>query len=70
MEDNNLYFYAISKFIPTDGFSWIDPKEFDLKTYIKNSLKRCVLEVNDDDDDDGDDDDELFLWYGWPTKVV
>ena len=19
---------------------------------------------------DDDDDDELFLWYGWPTKVV
>ena len=27
---NNLYGYAMSKFFPTTGFKWIDPKKFDL----------------------------------------
>ena len=43
---NNLYGYAISKFLPRSGFKWIDPKEFDLNKYPRNSLKGCVLEVD------------------------
>ena len=42
---NNLYVFAISKFLPTSGFKWIDPKEFDLGEYTSNSSKECVLEV-------------------------
>ena len=26
---NNFYSYAMSKFLPTNGFKWISPKEFD-----------------------------------------
>ena len=35
----------MSKFLPTSGFKWIDPKEFDFNKYTSNSSKRCVLEV-------------------------
>ena len=37
---------AMSKFPPTSGFKWIDPKEFDLNKYISNSPKGCALEVD------------------------
>ena len=43
---NNLYGYAVSKFPPTIGFKWIDPKEFDLNKYTNNSSKGYVLEVD------------------------
>ena len=43
---NNLYGYTISKFLPTSGFKWIDPQEFDLNEYSRNSQKGCVLEVD------------------------
>ena len=43
---NNLYGYAMSKFLPTSGFKGIDPKEFDLNKYTSNSLKGCVLGVD------------------------
>ena len=42
---NYLYGYAMSKFLPTNGFKWIDPKGFDLNKYTSNSSKGCVLEV-------------------------
>ena len=45
LDANNLYGYAISKFIPT-GLKWIDPKEFDLNKYTSNSSKGCVLKVD------------------------
>ena len=35
----------MSKLLPTSGFKWIDPKEFDLNKYTINSSKGCVLEV-------------------------
>ena len=35
----NLYGFAMSKFLPTSGFNWIDPKMFDLKKYTSNSSK-------------------------------
>ena len=36
----------MSKFLPTSGFKWIDPKEFDLNKHTSNSSKGCVLEVD------------------------
>ena len=43
---NDLYGFAISQFLPTDGFKWIDPKEFDMNKYTKISSKGCVLKVD------------------------
>ena len=40
LEANNLYDYAMSKFLPTTGFKWIDPKNFG------NSSEGCVLKVD------------------------
>ena len=34
----------MSKFLPTSGFKWIYPKEFDLNKYTSNSSKECVIE--------------------------
>ena len=34
---NNLYGYMISKFLPTSGFKWIDPREFEFNKYNRNS---------------------------------
>ena len=36
----------MSKFLPTNRFKWIDPKEFNLKKYTSNSSKGCALEVD------------------------
>ena len=46
LDRNNLYGYAMSKFLTTGGFEWIDPKEFDLNRCSSNSSTGCVLEVN------------------------
>ena len=46
LDTNNLYVYAMSKFLTTKRFKWIDPKEFDLNKYTSNSSKVCVLEVD------------------------
>ena len=46
LDANNLYGYAMSKFLPTSGFKWIDSKEFDLNKYTSNSSKECVHEVD------------------------
>ena len=43
LDANNLCGYAMSKFFPTNGFKWIDPKELDMNKYTSNSSKRCVL---------------------------
>ena len=45
LDANNLYGYAISKFLPTSGLKWIDPKDSDLNKYRSNSSKGYVLEV-------------------------
>ena len=36
----------MSKFLPTNGFKWIDKKEFDWNKYTSISSKGCVLEVD------------------------
>ena len=36
----------MSKFLPTTGFKWIDPKKFDLNKYTSNCSKGCVAEVD------------------------
>ena len=46
LEANNLYGYAMSKFLPTSGFKWIDLKDFDSNKYSSNSSKGCVLEID------------------------
>ena len=46
LDANSLYGYAMSKFLPTSGFKWINPKEFHLNRYTSNSSKGCVLEVD------------------------
>ena len=43
---NNLYSCAISRFLPTSEVKWIDPKEFDLNKYTRNSSKGCVPKVD------------------------
>ena len=45
LDANHWYGYALSKFLPTSGFKWIDPKEFDLNKCTDNNSKRCVEEV-------------------------
>ena len=41
-----FYGYAMSKFLPTSGFKWIDPKNVDSSKYSSNSFKGCALEVD------------------------
>ena len=45
LDANNLYACAMSKFLPTSGFKWIDLKEFDVNKDNSNGRKGCVLEV-------------------------
>ena len=42
LDATNLCGYAMSKFLPTDRFKWIDPKELDFHKYSSNSPKVCV----------------------------
>ena len=46
LDTNSFYGYATSKFLPTVGFKWIDPKDFNLNKYNKYSSKVCALEVD------------------------
>ena len=36
----------MSKLFPTNGFTRIDPKDFDLNEYTNNSSEGCVLKVD------------------------
>ena len=46
LDANNLYVYAMSKFLRKSGFKWADPNKFDLNKYTSNNLKECVLEID------------------------
>ena len=46
LDPNNLYGYAMPKFLPTSGFKRKDPKEFELNKYTENSSKGCALKVD------------------------
>ena len=37
LDANNLYDYAMSKFLPTSDFKWADPKDFGSNKYSSNS---------------------------------
>ena len=43
---NNFYGYAMSKFLPTGGFKWINPEEFNLNKYASNTYLKFVLEID------------------------
>ena len=45
LDTNNLYSYPMFKFLLTNGFEWIDHKEFNLSNYNGNSSKGCALKV-------------------------
>ena len=46
LDENNLFVFALSKFLPTSGFKWIDPKSYDLNKYAGYSSNRCLLKVD------------------------
>ena len=47
LDKNNLYNYAISKYLPMGGFKWLDNAKFSLDKYDnKRSSRSSVLEVN------------------------
>ena len=46
LDVNNFYGYVMSKFLPTKGNKWIDPKEFLVNMCNQNSSKGCVLEAD------------------------
>ena len=39
LDANNLYAYAMSKFLPTSVFKQINPKEFDLNKYTSKTFQ-------------------------------
>ena len=39
LDTNNLYGYAMPKFLPARGFKWIDPKKFGLNEFTSNGSK-------------------------------
>ena len=43
---NNLCSYVMSKFLATNGFKWIDLKDFDSNKYSNNSWTGSVLGVD------------------------
>ena len=46
LDANDLYGYAMSKFLPTSRLKWIGSKEFELINYTSKISQGCDLEVN------------------------
>ena len=49
LDANNLYGWAISKKLPTNGFKWLDSNEINeefIKNYNENDNKVYILEVD------------------------
>ena len=46
LDANNIYGYAMSEYLPTDGFKQILPKEFGLNKYNNNISIGYILEVH------------------------
>ena len=49
LDANNLYGWAMSQYLPTDGFKWLSQKKIDkinLGTYTDDSKKGLILEVD------------------------
>ena len=40
---SNLHGYALPKFLPTSGFKWIVPKEFDLRISLLAIIQKDVF---------------------------
>ena len=45
LDANNLYDYAMFKFVLANGSIWLAPKKFDLNKYTSNNSKWCVLQA-------------------------
>ena len=43
LDANNLYRYTMCKFLPTGGFKWIDPKEFESNKYSRAVIVPKVM---------------------------
>ena len=46
LDANNLYGWAMSKYLPTGGFQWLNINDLDLNIYKENSNKGLILEVD------------------------
>ena len=49
LDANNLYGWAMSQYLPTDGFKWLSPKQIEkinLGKYTDDSKKGLILEVD------------------------
>ena len=49
LDANNLYGWAMSQYLPTDGFRWMTDKQIDnidLAKYNENSDKGLILEID------------------------
>ena len=46
LHKNNLYGYAMPKFLPTSEFKWLDPAKFILDKRDDESLRAWVLKVD------------------------
>ena len=46
LDANDLYDYALSRFLQTSGLRWTDPKEFDMNKSTSFTLKGCVIKVD------------------------
>ena len=49
LDANNLYGWAVSQYLPTDGFNWMSEKEIkklNLSKYTEDSKKGLILEAD------------------------